>query len=346
MSGRQQRQNAVAPQLTGLWVPLSATESLLNGLKRDGLSSVMAISPATLQHMARITTSFGAEPWDSSNTVVLYEYLTGVFIKALQHRFVLSFHGRVFAKPQMSAINVDARDADGRTPVGQGVPFANVNFSSRNGSNVVEVTTEAGIVTITSRSKALLFASGLLDASGEPVYCLAVPAGKAAAGRTSAKQQWQFCWTLNAAELSDKLSPPLNNGKAHSRSNVKHRLEPLPIKWQPPTASFLRDAPASMLALDPRQPIEYNISLQDSESFSALPQSWQQIPPTKLPSIVQQGKLTRIFVALHVSSRLSPRHKVCTLVPLLQWSMQAQLLCSTIFVMQRARSIPSSAITV
>jgi len=251
---------------------------------------MMTCNPAALQQLARISCQAHPEPWDNANTHVLHEYLSSVFTKAVQQRYALSFHGRVFAKPQMTAISVDARGSDGRTPIGHGIPFANVSFTSRSGSNVVEVNTELGLVTITSRSKALLFASGLLDSSGEPVYCLATSYGKNPGSRNAAsKQPWQLNWVLNAEELADKLSPPLNSGREHSRSNVKHRLEPLPIKWQPPTASFFRDAPGNLLALDPRQPIEYSLNMEDQASIAALPALLQQISPSKLQGIIQHG---------------------------------------------------------
>jgi hypothetical protein len=291
MASRQLRQTAVAPQLTGLWVPYSPCKALLQSLQHSGLAAVAAVSQSTLQHIAAVTSSLCHEPWSATDTGVLFDFLSSMFTQAIKQKFVLSFHGRIFAKPQMAAVSVDACDIEGKSPVMQGIPFANVTFASSNSNNAVEVSTGSGTMTVTSRSKALLFASGLLDAEGEPLYCLAIPNTKGASLHAKRQSQpWLLCWTLNAVALSDRLSPPLNGGLTHSRSNVKRRLEPLQLMWQPPMPTFLNSLPSSMLALDPRQPFEYGVDIREPKSFAALPAYMRQLETAKLAVLLPKGE--------------------------------------------------------
>lgn len=282
---------AVAPQLTGIWIPWCPTDDVKRSVEHGGLASIAALSPTTLAHLAAVSGTAGDEPWSGGKPAVLAEYLSRVFARALSQRCVYSFHGRIFSKTQMSTITV--KEGSEGTPAAKsgsalssGVAFANVAFAPVSG-NAVVIQTDVGKVTVTARSRALLFSTGLLDAAGLPLYALLVPPPSGSWG--SAGQSWLMCWALSSESLSDKASPPLNSGLEHSRTNVKDRLEALPLEYQPPSVSFLADAPPGSLALDPRLSLHYSLSATEPGNMAALPMILRSLPAPRLALVVQQG---------------------------------------------------------
>lgn len=235
------RQATMTSQTCGLWLKYGATAELQEAIQSHGLVG-LAVNGSHAEQVAESLAAIcpGQVPVNAAAILpVLNEALRGALVEGR----LLAFYGRVFGKAKQEVVR--AGTGARACPFGatlasaRGFPSPYIADPPESGT-LLCVPTERGEVTVASRPRALLFATGFLTSTGEPVFCELVSMPPYSTPR-HATAQYVLVGFLTSSSLVDR-SHPMIDGRhtGKPRSSVRDRLEILPVEHQPLPAQTVR----------------------------------------------------------------------------------------------------------